>query len=120
MEQGKTKILIAEDNAELRETLRLILAKNGYSAECVKDGYEALESVKKAPPRILILDLLMPRKGGIEILSAIKNIAPETRVIIYTAAAKYKASPYAKFADRFLIKAESATEELLRAVKELS
>lgn len=115
----KVKIAIADDNPDVCETLKLILLKAGYSVDTVKDGYEALAHLKAKSPHILILDLLMPEKSGVEILSAVREVSPETKIIIYTAVAKYENSKYARAADRFLLKADTSPEKLLQAIKEL-
>jgi len=98
------KIVIADDNQHIRESLSDILITKGYSVDTVKDGYELLFYLRKNSPDILILDLMMPDKGGLEILSAVKCIAPHTRVIIYTGFERYATSSYSEMADSFLLK----------------
>ena len=117
---SKTRILIAEDNADLGHVLKTILSKKGYAVEVVKDGYEALTYLRRRLPHVVILDLMMPEKSGIEIFSTIRGMAPNTKIVIYTAIEEYENSIYARKADRFLIKGESGPDELLKTISELT
>lgn len=102
--QGKIKIIIADDNPNIRQTLKDILMEKGYSVETVKNGYELLAYLKEKSPHIVVLDLIMPGKDGIAIFATIKCISPNAKIIIYTGFQKYKNSVYARKADRFLLK----------------
>ncbi len=113
-------ILIADDNANFCQTLKdILLEKGGYKIDTVDDGYKTLMYLRKNSPNVLILDLMMPFKDGLTIFSAIKNVAPKTKIIIYTAFKKYEDSAQAKSADRFLLKGGSLNE-LLEAIDELA
>ena len=59
------KILVADDEKEIRDLLRLYLEKDGYEVLEASDGMEALEKVKKESPDLLILDIMMPGLDGI-------------------------------------------------------
>ena len=61
----KYRILVADDEAEIRDFLRLYLEKDGYEVLEASDGMEALEKVKKESPDLLILDIMMPGLDGI-------------------------------------------------------
>lgn len=119
MLKNKIKVLIADDNPGIRSTLKDILTDKEYAVSTVKNGYELLSSLKGEPPRVIILDLIMPEKSGIEVLSAIKSVLPGTKIIIYTGFKKYQNSIYAGMADRFLLKGENP-ENLLKAISELT
>ncbi len=114
-----TKIVIADDNATIRSTLKDILTEKDFLVETVMDGYELLLYLKEKPADIVILDLVMPEKGGLEILSTIKSIAPKTKIIIYTGYKKYESSVYARCADDFLLKGGNP-EKLLDVIFNLS
>lgn len=111
-------VLVADDNPNIRQTLKDILVEKGHAVETVNDGYELLAHLKKKSPEVLILDLIMPQKDGTEVFSAIRRICPETKIIIYTAFQKYEYSMYAQTADKFLLKSESP-EKLLEAIQEV-
>ncbi|OGX23162.1 MAG: hypothetical protein A3J51_05105 [Omnitrophica WOR_2 bacterium RIFCSPHIGHO2_02_FULL_45_21] len=114
----KKAIVIADDNANIRLTLKDILTDSGYVIDTVKDGYELVAYLKKSQPQLVILDLIMPEKDGIEVFDCLKCLQPETKVIIYTAYQKYTDSLYARRADRFVLK-NSPVQELLEAIKDL-
>ena len=113
-----TEVLVADDNPKIRQTLKDILVEKGYSVNTVNDGYELLGYIKNKSPNVLVLDLIMPQKDGIEVFSAIRRISPDTKIIIYTAFQKYEYSLYAQTADKFLLKSESP-ELLLRAIRDV-
>ena len=114
----KINILIADDNPNVCQTLKDILSEKGYLVETVMDGYDVLAYLKKNLPHIIILDLMMPNKDGAEIISSIKSIAPNTKIIIYTAFSRYEGSMYASTVDKFLLKSGNP-ENLLQAIEEL-
>lgn len=116
--QKKIKIVIADDNLNIFLSLKDILNEKGYFVQGVNNGYELIYYLKKNLPEIIILDLMMPEKSGMETLSCIKTISPKSKIIIYTGYQRYENSLYAHIADRFLLKGNS-TEELLKAIEEL-
>jgi CheY-like chemotaxis protein len=80
-------ILIADDEAHLRLLVRKTLAEDDYRIVEAADGQEALARAKKERPDVLILDWMMPRMTGIQVLEALAG-EPEcaaTRVIMLTA-----------------------------------
>ena len=73
LDSGHKKVLIADDDKILAETLRFQLEQKGFSPMVVHDGKAALESIKNEPPDLVILDLLMPDVDGFETLSEMKR-----------------------------------------------
>ena len=111
-------ILIADDNSDIRQILKDILVREGYLVELAKDGLEALTCVKEKSIDLLILDLIMPDRSGMEIFTSIKSISPRTKIIIYTGFPHYENSVYAKYADKFILKG-SDIKKLLQAIEEI-
>lgn len=68
------KILIIDDNEIFAKTLKDTLSKEKYEVTHVLNGEEGLNEMAKNIPDIIILDLLMPKMGGVEFLDALKNI----------------------------------------------
>ncbi|MDO8604070.1 MAG: response regulator [bacterium] len=64
----KKRIIIVEDDAILRDVLSEKLEKNGYIVDKAEDGVIAMEKIRAKRPDCVLLDILMPRKGGIEVL----------------------------------------------------
>lgn len=83
---GEIDILVADDEPHIARALAFILNREGYRVETASDGDEALAIFERSRPRLVFLDLLMPRKNGDEVCRAIKS-NPEFRdayVIILT------------------------------------
>ena len=80
-----TKILIVDDEPSMRFFLSEALGKQGYACSEAGDGEEALGRLKESRPDIVILDLKMPRMGGMEALKKIRALDPDIAVIIVTA-----------------------------------
>ncbi|MDQ8029742.1 MAG: response regulator [Brevundimonas sp.] len=80
-------ILIAEDEADIRELFTLILSSAGYEVTTVSDGVGALTRLAYAPPALVILDLNMPKVDGLEVLAAIRTVETwkDVPVLVLTA-----------------------------------
>jgi len=72
MESQLTKVLIAEDEPDLRSALETALTTAGYDVVVCRDGQEAIEQLDAALPDMAILDIHMPRRSGIEVLTHIR------------------------------------------------
>ncbi len=66
-------ILVADDEPHIARSLNFIFKKEGYRVEMALDGDAAIRSIRENVPRIVFLDLIMPKKNGDEICSAIKS-----------------------------------------------
>ena len=79
------KILVVDDDQGMREFLEILLAREGYEVTSASGGKDALRLCKKHKFDLAITDLKMPRVDGIDVLKSIKEISPETMVILITA-----------------------------------
>jgi CheY-like chemotaxis protein len=79
------KILVVDDEIYVVEMLKRYLESRSYDVYTATDGAEALRKVKEAEPRVVLLDILMPGMSGIEVLTEIKKMNPQTIVIMVTA-----------------------------------
>lgn len=79
------RVLIVDDNQDLCENLVDILELKGYGAVGVYDGYHAIDAIKKDKFSAVLLDIKMPGMSGIETFKIIKQISPNTAVIMITA-----------------------------------
>ncbi len=80
-----TKILIVDDEKGIRDSLKMVLADEGFSTVAVSNGLEALEEIKNNEFHLVISDIKMPGLDGIELLEQCSKISPETYFIIMTA-----------------------------------
>ena len=85
VEQKLKPLLIVEDEDILRESLQDWLTEGGYQAEVAKDGEQALEIIDKHDFSLMLLDLRLPGKNGIEVLREARAKRPQLKVIIITA-----------------------------------
>ncbi len=79
------KILIADDEAEIRDVLHLYLEKDGYEVVEAADGVEAMEKIKKEQPDLVILDIMMPGLDGYRVL---RNIREDNNIPVIMLSAK--------------------------------
>ncbi len=86
--EGKLKqILIADDEPDILEIIRYNLEKEGYEVITAKDGNEAIEKAKEFYPDLIILDIMMPRKNGVEVCQILRTQPSfqDTLIIFLTA-----------------------------------
>jgi CheY-like chemotaxis protein len=79
------RILLIEDNREARAVIEELLREEGYEVDVAGDGQEALDRLAAAPPELVVTDLHMPRLGGAELLARLRNVVPETPILLMTA-----------------------------------
>lgn len=68
----KKKIAVVEDDPFLSKAFLLKLSNAGFEVVSIKDGQEAMDIIKKENPNLILLDLMLPRRSGFEILTDIK------------------------------------------------
>ncbi len=81
------KVLIADDDPDILEILRYNLTQEGYEVITAKDGDEALEKARKHQPELIVLDVMMPRKTGVEVCQWLRaqTAFQKTLIIFLTA-----------------------------------
>lgn len=82
--QGGLRILFADDEAHLRDLMQMELPRLGHEVTVCPDGASALKALEKGSYDAALLDLRMPGMTGIEVLSKVRQISPDTQVIILT------------------------------------
>jgi DNA-binding response OmpR family regulator len=78
------RVLIVDDEEELVTTIAERLQIRGIQAETATDGERALKMIEENPPQVVVLDVMMPGIGGIEILQRMKSQKLEIPVILLT------------------------------------
>ncbi len=79
------RILVVDDEKSMREIMEIFLKNEGYSVASANNGEVAVEAIKKDIFDLVITDMKMPKMGGLELLKNIKEITPQTVVVIITA-----------------------------------
>lgn len=117
------KILLVEDDNNLREIYEARLQAEGYEIISAKDGEEALSIAKQEQPDLIISDIMMPRISGLEMLDILRNTEglKEMKVIMLTALgqAEDKTRADALGADRYLVKSQVTLEDIVKTAADL-
>ena len=118
-----TKILLVEDSRFLRIAMERALARAGYEVVTAEDGLQAIELAGKERPNLILLDMLLPKMGGQEVLAALKK-NPATAGIAVVActglsqknAARLKKDGVCAFLDKSALELDKGSQKLLEAV----
>jgi CheY-like chemotaxis protein len=79
------RVLICDDDADIRTALRAVFEDGNVAVEEAVDGDEGVEAVRRQPPDLLILDFMMPRRDGISALAEIGPEFPDLPVLMVSA-----------------------------------
>lgn len=80
-------ILMVEDEPAILESLHFILTRDGWTVDVARDGEAAMQSVWRLKPRMVLLDIMLPKMGGLDVLKSIRSHAAieKTPVVVLTA-----------------------------------
>lgn len=118
-----SKILIVEDDVSLRDVYSARLEAEGYQIAVAANGEEALATAVKERPDLILLDVMMPKISGFDVLDIVRT-TPEiahTRVIMMTAlsAPEDKERGEKLGVDKYLVKSQVTLEEMVDAIKQV-
>jgi DNA-binding response OmpR family regulator len=117
------RVLIAEDEPNIVESLTFILNRSGFEVESVGDGAAALESIQSRRPDVVILDVMLPSMNGFEVMKSVRanDAVKTTPIIILTAKGQSRDRQTAMEigADAFVTKPFS-NSEIVDKVRELT
>ena len=110
------KILIAEDDRELRQLFSHVLMKNGYNVRGVSDGQEALDAMQGDYFDLIISDIMMPRVDGYELVSRLRTDGNQTPVLMITAKDAFDDMQrgFLSGTDDYMVKPVNVNEMVLR------
>ena len=118
-----SKIMLAEDDNNLREIYEARLQAEGYTIVAAKDGEEALVIAKAEKPDLIIADVMMPKISGFEMLDILRNTdgLKDVKVIMLTALGQSDDQKRADLlgADRYLVKSQVTLEDIVKVAHEL-
>ena len=80
----KLKVLVVEDDATVRDVLRMLLGFDGFEVETAADGPEGLEKAEELQPDVVLLDVVLPGMDGLEVCRTLRKRVPGTRVVMLT------------------------------------
>jgi DNA-binding NtrC family response regulator len=117
--EKQAKIIIVDDDENIRKTMKAILEDEGYIVDLAKSGNEAIKMTQHTAYNIALLDIRLPDMEGVELLKLIKDNVPKTRKIMVTGYPSMQNAITAlnKNADAYLVKPVNV-EKLLDTVRE--
>ena len=80
MNEQPRRILVAEDDRFLRKAAEMALKRQGYTVLTAADGEEALRAARSVLPDLILLDLIMPKLNGFDVLQGLKKDAPTAHI----------------------------------------
>jgi DNA-binding response OmpR family regulator len=115
-----TDILIVEDEQAILESLEFILTRCGWSVGVARDGEAALQAVMRFRPRLVLLDIMLPKRGGLDVLKVLRSnpAFASTSVVILTARGQQYDRQAAMKADDFITK-PYANGDVVSAVRRI-
>ena len=117
-----TKILIADDEPNILISLEYLMKREGYEVHVARDGQEALDVMQRVRPRLVLLDVMMPKKTGFEVCQALRADEALKSTLVLMLTAKGRDTDVARGlgvgADAYMTKPFS-TQELTQKVREL-
>ena len=119
----KKRILIVEDDKALREMYQMRLSINNYDVIEAKDGEEGLDLAIKEKPDLILLDIMMPKMSGMDVLDILKS-TPETKdipVIVLTALSEesVKSKGLVYGAEDYLVKAQTMPGKVVEKIEKI-
>jgi len=117
------KILIIDDESQIRAMLRQMLELEGFEVMDAHDGQEGIKLFHENPADLIITDIFMPEKEGLETIRELKKGYPDVKIIAISGGRKIGPGEYLLLAERFgairTFKKPVKREELLDAVREV-
>src|SRR5579863_1701086 len=101
MSATNAKVLVVDDDATVRELVKALLSQNGYDVREAADGEAALGSLVRDPVEIVLIDILMPRKEGLETIIELKQRFPNLVVLAMSASGTRKGHDFLSIAAKF-------------------
>ncbi len=92
------RVIVIDDEAQTREMLYQMLEQEGYEVIVAQDGIDGIKQFRDKPADLVITDLIMPEKEGLEIIQELKNDFPEVKIIAITGGGIGKPGGYLKIA----------------------
>ena len=124
MNKAQKRVLVIDDNPDMRRTLQALLETEGFAVTVAADGEEALRLQRELPAAVVITDIFMPGKEGIETIYELRKQFPQTKVIVISGGLRAKGADYFAVARELgavkAFKKPFEPNELIEAVRELT
>lgn len=103
------KVMVVDDEEAIRLLYSEELEDEGYEVAAYPNGESALKAFKKEKPDLVVLDITMPGMSGLEVIGKMKEMSPNTPIIMSTAYSHYKQDFYTWIADAYIVKSPDLT-----------
>jgi CheY-like chemotaxis protein len=124
--EPRKRVLVIDDDAEVRDFLQSLLESEGFEVAAAADGREGLELQQKRPAQVVVTDIFMPGKEGIETIYELRQQFPQTGIIVMSGGPSKSRGPGSDYLSLALelgavksLKKPFRTHELIEAVREL-
>lgn len=115
------RILVVDDDFEFSDLIQSILEAEGHIVEAIPDGSKVISKFRSAPYEIIVLDLIMPNKDGLEVLIELKKLNLHPKVIAVSGGGYGNAADYLSWAKTlgvdFTLQKPFSKDEFLAAVQ---
>ncbi|SCP94838.1 response regulator transcription factor [Anaerobium acetethylicum] len=110
------RVIVAEDDTEIRQLYAKVLRRNGYDVTEANDGQDALDILDTTQPDLIIADLMMPRIDGYELITSLRNSGYKIPILIITAKDSFMdlEQGFLSGADDYMVKPVNINEMVLR------
>ncbi len=117
------RILIADDDSDVRAMLRITLEREGFEVDEAGNGREALQRYRATPADVVLLDLIMPEMEGMETIRVLSSENPGVRIIAMSGGGRFGPETYLSLAGKCgaarCFTKPIDREELLQAIRQL-
>ena len=117
------RVLVVDDNPDMRSLVKLVLERAGFEAEVAADGQRALDLHRERPADVLITDIFMPESDGIELIARFKSGFPQVKIIAMSGGGHVSKKDYLPVAKAIgadgVLQKPFAAETLLRMLQDL-
>ena len=79
---NRPRVLVADDDTSIRQLLRTIIHRQRMEVDCVSDGAQAIEKLKSQAYSVILLDLMMPRVSGFDVIEYLKQNPPDPKPVV--------------------------------------
>ena len=122
-EKSKQKVLIVEDEATLQKALQEVLTAEGYGVLSALDGLRGIEMAKEENPDLILLDIILPKMDGFEVLKELKSGEKTKLIPVIILTNLSDISDIQKSLDlgatTYLVKADFSLEDVIKKVKDI-
>ena len=117
-----TRIIVIDDDVQIRVLLKEILEQEGYDVVDAPDGLEGVRLYRENPADLVITDIIMPEKEGLEIIRELRTDFPEVKIMAMSGGGRIGPEPYLQIAERLgaksILTKPIERDELIGAVRE--